>query len=224
MSKILLIEDNEQLQKFICEYLSAYGYTPHILSDYDRVLETIATVSPKLILLDITLPKFDGFYFLKLIRKRYKMPIIIISARSDEAEQIRGIEDGADDYITKPFSIGVLMVKINAIFKKAESNDETLCVGSLSLSPRTMEITYNGTTSELTKNEYKILSLLMGSAGHIVTREQMLEELWDDTNFIDDNTLAVNISRVRKKLQDIGLNDAIATKRGVGYVLDKACI
>jgi DNA-binding response OmpR family regulator len=224
MNKILLIEDNEQLQKYITEYLFAYGYTAHLLKDYDAVLETIEELSPKLILLDITLPKFDGFYYLKLIKKRFSIPVIIISARSEEAEQIRGIEGGADDYITKPFSIGVLIAKINAIIKKSDNrNNDNINVGYLKLSSSTMQISYNGFCTELSKNEFKVLQLLMKNARQIVTREQILEELWDDSSFIDDNTLTVNMTRVKKKLNEIGLGDAILTKRGVGYVFDAAC-
>lgn len=221
MNNILLIEDNEQLQKYITEYLSAYGYSVLLLTDYDAVLDTVEAVVPKLILLDITLPKFDGFYYLKLIKKRFDIPIIIISARSEEAEQIRGIEGGADDYITKPFSIGVLIAKINALFKKIDSrNNGNISIGSLKLSSDTMEISYNNICTELSKNEFKVLRLLIKNAGQIVTREQILEELWDDSSFIDDNTLTVNITRVKKKLQEIGLGDVILTKRGVGYVFD----
>lgn len=221
MSNILLIEDNEQLQKYITEYLSVYGYAAHLLNDYDAVLETIEAVSPKIILLDINLPKFDGFYYLKLIKKRFDIPIIIISARSEEAEQIRGIEGGADDYITKPFSIGVLIAKINAIIKKTDSrNKDSINIGNLRLSPDTMQISRNGFCTELSKNEFKVLRLLMKNAGQVVTREQILEELWDDSSFIDDNTLTVNMTRVKKKLNEIGLGDAILTKRGVGYVFD----
>ncbi len=225
MNKILLIEDNEQLQKYISEYLSAYGYSVTVLDDYDAVLETVESLQPKLILLDINLPRFDGFYYLKLIRKHYPTPIIILSARSEEAEQIRGIEEGADDYITKPFSIGVLSAKINSMLRnKSRGQNDSPRIGGLHLSAETMVLSHNGTHTELTKNEYKILRILIDNIDQIVTREQILEELWDDVSFIDDNTLTVNINRVRKRLSDIGLPDAITTKRGVGYVLETAGI
>lgn len=222
MNKILLIEDNEQLQKYICEYLSAYGFEAHVLEDYDVVLETIERVAPKLILLDITLPKFDGFYFLKLIRKKYSVPIIVISARSEESEQIRGIEIGADDYVTKPFAIGVLLAKINAVLRRTEPVSHELTFGPISLCGDTMRVKHNDQSAELTKNEFRVLKLLLKHASQIVTREQLLEELWDDTSFVDDNTLTVNVTRVKKKLADLGLSHAINTKRGVGYVFDLA--
>ncbi|AZN39038.1 response regulator transcription factor [Paenibacillus albus] len=226
MTNILLIEDNEQLQKYITEYLSAYGFHAHILQDYDTVLDTIAALAPKLILLDINLPKFDGFYFLKLIRSRYSTPIIVLSARSEESEQIRGIEIGADDYVTKPFAIGVLVAKINAILRRTEQSGQPsassteLTFGQLSLCTDTMRARYRDASAELTRNEFRVLRLLMKSAGQIVTREQLLEELWDDTSFVDDNTLTVNVTRVKKKLAELGLGSVINTKRGVGYVLD----
>lgn len=220
---LLLIEDNEQLRKYIREYLSAYGYEAHALNDYDNVLETIERVAPKLILLDITLPKFDGFYYLKLIRKKFDTPIIVISARSEEGEQIRGIETGADDYVTKPFSIGVLLAKINAVLRRTEqSPGSAIAAGALALDSDTMKISYRGASAELSKNEFRVLRLLLKNASQIVSREQLLEELWDDTSFVDDNTLTVNMTRVKKKLAELGLGHAISTKRGVGYVLDPA--
>jgi len=220
MNNILLIEDNEQLRKYISEYLEAYSFKTHILDDYDAVIETISAYSPKLILLDINLPKFDGFYYLKLIRKHYRIPIIIISARSEEGEQIRGIENGADDYITKPFSIGVLLAKINAMLRReAEQQKSVISIDGIYLNEDTMSVSFKGTGTELSKNEYRVLRLLMKNAGQIVSREQLLEELWDDVSFVDDNTLTVNITRVKKKLMELGLQNCIETKRGEAFPL-----
>lgn len=224
MNRILLIEDNEQLQKYISEYLEAYNFTTKVVDDYDAVLETISAYNPKLILLDINLPKFDGFYYLKLIRRHYKVPIIIISARSEEGEQIRGMENGADDYITKPFSIGVLLAKINAMLRREEQQESIITIHGICLKEDTMSVFYKGIKTELSKNEYRVLRLLMKNAGQIVTREQLLEELWDDVSFVDDNTLTVNITRVKKKLIGLGLQNCIETKRGVGYVFDAAAV
>ncbi|PWW05172.1 DNA-binding response OmpR family regulator [Paenibacillus cellulosilyticus] len=220
MTNIVLIEDNEQLQKYITEYLSAYGFETHVLQDYEKVLDTIGAVAPKLILLDITLPKFDGFYYLKLIRKHFTTPIIVISARSEESEQIRGIDMGADDYVTKPFSIGVLLAKINAVLRRTDQTANEINVGPLTLYSDTMRVKHKDISAELTKNEFRVLRVLMKNVSQIVTREQLLEELWDDTSFVDDNTLTVNMTRVKKKLAELGLGSAIQTKRGVGYVLD----
>lgn len=204
--------------------MEAYNFTTKVLDDYDAVLETISAYNPKLILLDINLPKFDGFYYLKLIRRHYKVPIIIISARSEEGEQIRGMENGADDYITKPFSIGVLLAKINAMLRREEQQESIIAICGIYLKEDTMSISYKGAKTELSKNEYRVLRLLMKNAGQIVTREQLLEELWNDVSFVDDNTLTVNITRVKKKLIELGLQNCIETKRGVGYVFDAAAV
>lgn len=222
MNDILLIEDNTQLQKYICEYLNAYEYNVHIIEDYDSILDSIYKLSPKLVLLDINLPKFDGFYYLKLIRKHYDIPVIIISARSEEGEQIRGMESGADDYVTKPFSIGVLLAKINAVIRRTwnSTNIDELSYGGLRFQNDKMRITYGDNSVELTKNEFKVLQLLVKNAGEIVTREELLEELWDDVSFVDDNTLTVNVTRVKKRLLEIGLSNSIVAKRGVGYVFN----
>jgi DNA-binding response OmpR family regulator len=159
---------------------------------------------------------------LKLIRKHYTTPIIVISARSEESEQIRGIDMGADDYVTKPFSIGVLLAKINAVLRRADQAASEIIAGPLTLYSDTMRVKHKEQSAELSKNEFRVLRLLMKNPAQIVTREQLLEELWDDTSFVDDNTLTVNMTRVKKKLAELGLSSAIQTKRGVGYVLDGA--
>ena len=220
--KILLIEDDKKLIKYISEYLEAYDYNVITFEDFDRVMDTINEANPSLIILDINLPKFDGFYYLKLIRKTLKTPVIILSARSDEGEQIRGMELGADDYITKPFSIGILLAKINALLRRVieytESENENQ--GELTLIHDSMKLRYRDKTVELTKNEYRLLNILIANTGKIVTREDMLEALWDDATFVDDNTLTVNMTRIKKKLNDLGIHNSIVTKRGVGYVFN----
>ena len=218
MENILIIEDNEQLCKYLCDYLQMYDFRPHVLKDYNNLIETIETIVPKLILLDINLPKFDGFYYLRQIHKLSShIPVIILSARSDEAEQIRGIEGGAYDYITKPFSMGILLAKINALLSRENQTNEDIQVGRIVLSKHAMTLSNGDQTVELSKNEYKIIALLLNCVGRYVARENILEALWDDTNFVDDNTLTVNISRLKKKLNEIGLDEAIITKRGIGY-------
>lgn len=222
MNNILLIEDDIKLQKYIAEYLSAYDYSIFTVDDYDCVIERVEETSPRLIILDINLPKFDGFYFLKLIRKKHNIPIIILSARSEEGEQIRGMNLGADDYITKPFSVGILLAKINALLRRVDEYSEIadLTQGDLILVDDSMNLKYKEKTLELSKNEYRILKILIRNSGKIVTREELLETLWDDTTFVDDNTLTVNITRVKKRLSDLGLENIIVTKRGVGYVFN----
>ncbi len=220
MENILLIEDNLQMQKYVSDYLIAQDYNVKILEDYDNILEEVKNFNPKLILLDINLPKYDGFFYLKLIRKHFDLPIIILSARSDESEQIRGIENGATDYITKPFSINILLAKINALFQREKEkvkNESNIQIGDLVIESGSFKVTYKENEIDLTKNEFKILLVLVKSLGEVVSRNKLLEQLWDDTTFVDDNTLTVNVSRLKKKLQEVGLEEVILNKRGVGY-------
>jgi len=221
MADILIIEDNAQLQKYLCEYLQAYSFTSYVLEDYSEVADTLLRVAPKLVLLDINLPAFDGFYYLKQIRKVSQVPVIILSARSEEAEQIRGIEGGAHDYITKPFSAGVLVAKVTALLSRARVGEGELRVGDVTLSKSTLSLSRGDAVVGLSKNEYKIMALLLARVGQYVSREEILEVLWDDTVFVDDNTLTVNMTRVKKKLAEIGLTHVIKTKRGVGYAFDR---
>jgi len=227
--KILLIEDDIKLKEYISEYLDAYDFKVTTIEDFNNVINIVEEINPNLIILDINLPKFDGFYYLRLIRKKYKTPVIILSARSDEGEQIRGMELGADDYVTKPFVIGILLAKTNALLRRTneygnvkDSNEEDRNKDKviLNLIHESMKLKYRDKVIELTKNEYRILNILLNNTGKVVTREDMLEALWDDTVFVDDNTLTVNMTRVKKKLSDLGIENAIVTKRGVGYVFN----
>ncbi|WP_297437542.1 response regulator transcription factor [uncultured Clostridium sp.] len=221
--KILVIEDDLKLKKYVKEYLEAYEYEVEIINNFNNIMEVVKNFEADLILLDINLPVFDGFYFLRLIRKLYKTPIIILSARSEEGEQIRGMELGADDYVIKPFSIGVLLAKINASLRR--NNDyKTSDIASncgITLNEESMKLTFKEDIIDLTKNEYKILKAFLSNVGKVVTREELLSILWDDITFVDDNTLTVNITRVKRKLAEIGIKDNIATKRGIGYVFNE---
>ncbi|MBX4263891.1 response regulator transcription factor [Clostridium estertheticum] len=222
MNKILIIEDDLKLKKYMQEYLNAYDYKTILLNDFDNVLEDVQHIEPNLIILDINLPTFDGFYFLKIIRNKSNVPVIIVSARSEEGEQIRGMELGADDYITKPFGMGILLAKVNAVLRRTNNvvatEDFNIC--GLTLNSDSMRLMFEEKIVELSKNEYKLLKLFMSNCGKVITREELLETLWDDTDFIDDNTLTVNITRVKKKLKDLEAENSIVTKRGVGYVFN----
>ena len=224
--KILVIEDDLKLKKYVKEYLEAYEYEVEIINNFNNIMEVVKNFEADLILLDINLPVFDGFYFLRLIRKLYKTPIIILSARSEEGEQIRGMELGADDYVIKPFSIGVLLAKINASLRR--NNDyKTSDIASncgITLNEESMKLTFKEDIIDLTKNEYKILKAFLSNVGKVVTREELLSILWDDITFVDDNTLTVNITRVKRKLAEIGIKDNITTKRGIGYVFNEFTI
>lgn len=226
--KILLIEDDMKLKKYIKHYLEAYEYSVYTIDDFSNVMESVKEINADLILLDVNLPYFDGFYFLKLIRKEYNIPVIMVSARSEEAEQIRGMELGADDYVTKPFSMGVLLAKINAKLRRVNLYAEDVEVQEKSINGKniklihdSMKLSYNNEIIELSKNEYRILNILVKNSGKVVSREDILAELWDNVSFVDDNTLTVNVTRVKKRLDVIGLKNAITTKRGVGYVFNE---
>ncbi|MEF2967325.1 response regulator transcription factor [Paenibacillus sp. M1] len=222
MDKILIIEDDPKLRKYIKQYLQAYDFEVETVADFDQVLAKVEEYSPDLILLDINLPGFDGFYYLKVLRRKFHYPVIILSARSDEGEQIRGMEYGADDYVTKPFSMGVLAAKIHAVLRRANRRTEETSreFGEFKLLHDSMKLLYQNMAMELSKNEYRLMNCFMSNAGRIVSREQLLEALWDNQTFVDDNTLTVNITRIKKKLGEYGLQHVIMTKRGVGYVFD----
>ncbi|APC41758.1 response regulator transcription factor [Clostridium estertheticum] len=222
MNKILIIEDDLKLKKYMQEYLNAYDYKTILLNDFDNVLEDVQHIEPNLIILDINLPTFDGFYFLKIIRNKSNVPVIIVSARSEEGEQIRGMELGADDYITKPFGMGILLAKVNAVLRRTNNvvTTEDFNICGLTLNSDSMRLVFEEKIVDLSKNEYKLLKLFMSNCGKVITREELLETLWDDTDFIDDNTLTVNITRVKKKLKDLEVENSIVTKRGVGYVFN----
>ncbi|KKX52939.1 response regulator transcription factor [Brevibacillus borstelensis] len=218
--KILLIEDDAKLIKYIKQYLTAYDYEVFIVEDFERVVETVDRVEPHLIILDINLPTFDGFYYLKQIRKNHAIPIIIVSARNEEGEQIRGMELGADDYITKPFSVGILMAKINATLRRSMQYSDGVRIeeGKLVLLEDSLKLQYENQTVELSKNEYKIIKLLMQNTGKLVSRDDLFDVLTDYNTFVAENTLNVNMSRIKGKLRELGLEDVISTKRGLGYV------
>lgn len=220
MKKIFIIEDDLKIIKYIKKYLEGYEYEVKVIEDFENVIDEVFIASADLIILDINLPKFDGFYFLKLIRKKLKTPVIILSARSEIVEQIRGIELGADDYVTKPFSRELLLAKINAVLRRVEQvYDSSIKVEDLTLLCNSMELKVQNETFELSRNEYKLLKILMTNHNKVVAREVLLEEIWDEDNFVDDNTLTVNITRLRKKLSVLGTEVSIVTKWGAGYVL-----
>lgn len=220
MKKILIIEDDIKLRKYMEKYLIGYDYKVCVLDEFYEMEKKVISLDPDLILLDINLPLFDGFYFLKVIRKHLETPVIIVSARSEEGEQIRGMEMGADDYITKPFSMGILIAKINAVLRRSSNlKSNKIIIKDMTLFCNKMQLKVGENIMDLSKNEYKLLKMFMSNYNNVVTREELLEELWDDESFIDDNTLTVNITRLKKKLNDLKVEAEIITKRGIGYVL-----
>ena len=173
-------------------------------------------------LLDINLPVFDGYYICKEVRKSSDVPIIVVTSRDSELDELMSMNLGADDFITKPYNTQILLARISSILKRTYgslSASETLCYKGLTLNLSNGSITYEQKTMELTKNELKILGCLIKNQGQIVSRDVLMEHLWKSDLFVDDNTLSVNVTRLRKKLEEIGLKDAIETRRGLGYIM-----
>lgn len=224
MYKLMLIEDDLQLSKLIQENLERYSYQVIQPESFSNIVEEFTTIKPDLVLLDINLPYYDGFFLCRSFRKLSNVPIIIISARSQEMDQIMAIEFGADDYITKPFTFELLQSKIKATIRRiyGEYAKEMIktCVGAICIDAKTLTLTSNEKKVELSKNEYKLLKKLMDNHGEFVSREELIEEVWDSVTFVDDNTLTVNISRIKHTFSDLGFKDVIKSKRGVGYMFN----
>lgn len=224
MQKILIVEDDEKLRNELRIFLNNNGYKAESLTTFENTINDIIKINPDLILLDINLPNCDGQYICKEIRKMSQMPIIIITSRDSELDELISINYGADHYITKPFNIQILLAKIASILKRVQNIDENAEKIDakdfiLNISKSTIEKDDNAI--ELTKNEYKILKLLVQNRDKIISRDEIMKYLWDDESFIDDNTLTVNITRLRNKLEEVGLKELLETKRGQGYILKK---
>lgn len=223
MYKLLLIEDDIQLSKLIQENLERYGYVVHHPKNFSNLLEEFTSIKLDLVLLDINLPYYDGFFLCRSFRKESNVPIIIISARSQELDQIMAIELGADDYITKPFTFEIFQSKVKATIRRVYGEYATketikICVGPLCIDAKTLTLTCHEKKVELSKNEYKLLKKLIENKNTFISREELIEEVWDSVTFVDGNTLTVNISRIKQILFQLGFDHAIKSKRGVGYM------
>lgn len=222
MFTIMIIDDNEQLQNEIGNLLTINGYSVLKPKTFDNIPQVVKENNPHLILLDINLPNCDGFQICTEIRSFSKVPIIFITSRNTNIDELMGITLGGDDFITKPYNTQILLARINALIKRAYPNDSNLDVieySGLKLNILTSTIEHNGNSEELTKNELKILYYLLINKEKIVTRAEIMEYLWDSSMFVNDNTLTVNITRIRNKIEEIGLKDFIKTKRGQGYMI-----
>jgi len=223
METIMIVEDDPKIAEYLAQMLKKYRYQVVKVTDFEQVLETFQTVAPQLVLLDINLPAFDGFYWCRQIRKTSVCPVIFISARTGDMDQVRALENGGDDYITKPFHPDIVMEKIRSHLRRsygeyAKHNQErTIELTGLILKPERLELFFNQQTITLTQKETAILEALMERYPRVKSRGDLLALLWDDETYVDENTLNVNITRARKKLQELGLIDAIETVRGSGY-------
>ena len=221
---IFIIEDDQALSNEIKLALSKWGYSVGQVNDFENITNEVLDSNPKLILMDINLPSYDGFYWCSQIRNFMKVPIIFISSRDNDMDIIMSINMGGDDYITKPFSPQVLVAKIQAILRRTYSYNNDLKSDVIKFKDITLNIVegklyFKGENVDLTKNELKIINMLMLNQEKIVSREEIIEELWDTDEFISENTLTVNVNRLRKKLNSIGLEDVIETKKGQGYII-----
>ena len=223
MFKILIVEDDNKIAGIILENLKRWGYEGITVKDFNNVFEEFVKYSPNLLLLDINLPSYDGYYWCNKIRQVSKVPIIFISSRNTSMDIIMAVNMGGDDFITKPFSLDVLMAKVSAVLRRtysyADNSADLLEHNGAILNLKDYSLLYKEQKIELTKNEFKILYLLIKNSGIIVSRDKIMRSLWEDESFVDDNTLTVNINRLRKKLNDMGLDDFISTKKGQGYMV-----
>jgi DNA-binding response OmpR family regulator len=224
MYKVMIIEDDEKLGSIVKEHMERYGYITYEVKDFNRIEKEIEDIKPDILILDINLPYYDGFYICRAVRKNYNIPIIITSARSDTMDQVLAIELGADDYIIKPMNLELLMVKVKATLRRAygeysinSSIEESI---ELKLDEANFQLKYHEKSTNLSKNEYKLAKLFIENKDRIISREEIFEALWDTQDFVDENTLTVNITRLRNRLAELGIDNIIKTKRGVGYILD----
>lgn len=219
--KILIVEDTETLRNELSSFLSNYGYEIEAPDDFQNIMQYVHQEDIHLILLDINLPVFDGYYICREIRKTSQVPIIIVTSRDNEVDELMSMNLGADDFVTKPYNTQILLARIESVLKRTYSQQEATILNyrDLKLHLSSGSITRGNEQEELTKNELKILHCLMKNQGKIVSREELMEYLWSSDLFIDDNTLSVNITRLRKKIEAIGMENPIETRRGLGYIM-----
>lgn len=222
MQKIFLVEDDKTISQLVAKNLINWGYQVQEVKDFQTVLDQISYFQPHLILLDIGLPFFNGYYWCQEIRKTSRVPIMFLSSHDQPMDIVMAINMGADDYVTKPFEMTVLLAKIQGLLRRTYDfvgEQSVLWFEEISLDLKTMQVSYGQVVEELTRNEFQILRVLFEHGKEVVSREELMRELWNSDIYVDDNTLSVNIARLRKKLAELGLPDLIMTKKGVGYGL-----
>ena len=225
MQKIMIVEDDTKIAKYLSSYIKKYGYETIIASDFERIVETFREAKPDLLLLDINLPSYDGYYWCRQIRKESICPVIFISARTGEMDQVMAIENGGDDFITKPFHPDIVLAKIRSLLRRAygeyatKQEERVLSQDGLNLYPERFELQFGNKVTQLTKKERDIIESLLTRYPRVSGRQDLLEKLWDEEAYVDENTLNVNMARVRKKFLELGIEDAVETVRGAGYRL-----
>lgn len=222
MYKIFLVEDDETIAKMVKNHLEKWDYEVRIAQKFDRIMAEFADYGPQLVLMDIGLPFYNGYHWCTQIRKVSNVPVVFLSSAADNMNIVMAVTMGADDFIAKPFDMQVLTVKIQAILRRSydfAGNSSVLEHKGAMLNISEAELSYEGESLELTKNELKILQTLFENKASIVTRDTLMTKLWESDTYVDENTLSVNVNRLRKKLASIGLSDFIITKKGIGYKL-----
>ncbi|MFF2594881.1 response regulator transcription factor [Priestia megaterium] len=222
--KILIVEDDDKIYELVKEKFEQWSFEVAGVEDFQKVMEVFIAESPELVILDVNLPVYDGFYWCQQIRTVSKTPIVFLSSREHPMDIVMAMNVGADDYIQKPFNLDVLVAKVQALLRRTYSYGDTISDvidwNGAVLDLKKGSLHYNDQEMHLTKNEFFILRLLLEERGKIVSREELMRRLWEDEKFVSDNTLSVNITRIRTKLEDIGLNDKIVTKKGQGYLVN----
>ena len=220
MKKILIIEDDESVRSELKELLSNAGYEALALEDYTNMLEDILMIRPDLVLLDINIPYMNGEVLLKTFRKESDIPVIMVTSKNTEIDEVLSMSYGADDYITKPYNPTILLLRIGAVLKRGEKNiTDVILYHDLSIEIKKGIVKKGSEEIVLTKNEMIIFLYLYERMGSIVTRDELMTELWNNDEYINDNSLNVYISRIRSKLRELGVEDAIETRKGLGYIL-----
>lgn len=221
MAVVFLVEDDRKIREELSVLLRKYGYECCFSEDYEHLPEIILDRKPQLVLLDLNLPVYDGYRVCRELRRKSEIPIIVVTSRDSETDELMSMNLGADDFIPKPYNTQILLARIAAVLKRAYPSEPpaVLCCRGLELDLSRSAAGYRGARVELTKNEVRILSLLMRNSGRILSREEIMNSLWQSDEFVDDNTLTVNINRLRRKLESVGLEDFLITKRGQGYLV-----
>ena len=223
MTKILVVEDDHQIQQELVLLLQRNGFEAQALTSFESVPQQIIAVHPDLVLLDLNLPGIDGQQICREVRQLSNVPIIVVTSRNTDLDELMVLSLGADDFIAKPYNTQILLMHITSVLRRANSDVTTgtkLSHAGVTLDSSSCKVSANQKSVELTKNELRILSLLMQNAGMVVSRQRIQEELWQSDEFVDDNTLTVNISHLRNTLASIGVEDFVMTRRGLGYVIE----
>lgn len=221
VAAIFIVEDDVKIRNELTRLLQKYGYECFSSDDFAHMPDLILSQTPQLVLLDINLPVYDGYYICREIRRQSQIPIIIVTSRDSEVDELMSMNLGADDFVTKPYNTQILLARIASVLKRTYLSEpvNTLSHRGLELDLARSTARFQGNEVELTKNELRILRLLISNKGRIIARDEMMNDLWQSEAFVDDNTLTVNINRLRRKLESIGIEEYLITKRGQGYLV-----